>query len=65
MITPASPIPSTPSIFLIEAPTSPASSTEIRRRILEGRQIDDLVPGPVAAYIAKHRLYQDQEKPNA
>jgi nicotinate-nucleotide adenylyltransferase len=65
MVTLPSPIPATPSIFLVEAPTSPASSTEIRRRIEEGRPIDDLVSGSVAAYVAKHRLYQGQEKTNA
>lgn len=34
------------------------SSTEIRRRVAAGDPIDDLVPSAVAAYIAKHQLYQ-------
>jgi nicotinate-nucleotide adenylyltransferase len=65
MIKLPSPIPSTPSIFLVEAPTSIASSTEVRRRIADGRSIDDLVSGPVAAYIAKHRLYEHEERTHA
>ena len=65
MIKVPAPIPPTPSIFLVEAPTSVASSTEIRARVREGRPIADLVSGPVAAYIAKHRLYTGLENPTA
>ncbi len=32
-------------------------STQIRSRIAAGQGIDDLVPGPVARYIAQHQLY--------
>lgn len=38
------------------------SSTDIRRRVREGRSISGLVPGGVAARIAADRLYQGQEK---
>jgi nicotinate-nucleotide adenylyltransferase len=37
------------------------SSTDIRERIAHGQGIDDLVPAPVARYIARHRLYRDFE----
>ncbi len=33
------------------------SATEIRHRVKSRQPIDHLVPAPVAAYIAKHRLY--------
>jgi len=50
-------IPARPSIFLVEAPTAPVSSTDVRRLIAEGAPITGLVPDPVAAYIARHGLY--------
>lgn len=50
-------IPARPSIFLVEAPTAPVSSTDVRRRIAEGASIAGLVPDAVAAYIARHGLY--------
>jgi len=34
------------------------SSTEIRRRVAAGESIANLVPPPVASYIARHRLYR-------
>lgn len=43
--------------LLVEMPAVPVSSTDIRRRILTGQPIDDLVPAAVAAYIASQRLY--------
>ena len=46
-----------PSIFLIDAPTAPVSSTEVRHRVETGAPIDGLVPAAVAAHIAAHRLY--------
>jgi nicotinate-nucleotide adenylyltransferase len=49
--------PSEPCIFLVDAPTAPVSSTEIRDRLAEGRSITGLVPPAVEAYIAKHGLY--------
>ena len=47
-----------PSIFLIDAPTPAISSTDVRRRILGGKSLDGLVPGPVATYIERHGLYR-------
>jgi nicotinate-nucleotide adenylyltransferase len=46
--------------FRIEA--LPVSSTEIRRRVREGRSIRGLVPGGVAARIRSSKLYQGQEQ---
>jgi nicotinate-nucleotide adenylyltransferase len=34
------------------------SATEIRHRVKSHLPIDHLVPGPVAAYITRHRLYR-------
>jgi nicotinate-nucleotide adenylyltransferase len=47
-----------PSIFLIDAPTPPISSTDVRRRIHGGEPVDGLVPVPVAMHIARHGLYR-------
>ena len=55
-------IPPHPSVFLVEAPTAPVSSTEIRACVRSGRPIDDLVPAGVAAYIEKHGLYSAGSK---
>ena len=52
-------LPSRPAIILVEAPTAPVSSTAIRERIRNGESIEGMVPGAVAAYIAKHGLYGD------
>lgn len=38
------------------------SSSDIRRRVREGRSIRDLVPDRVADYIESHRLYQGKER---
>lgn len=45
------------AIFLVEAPTSDVSSTEIRRRIAERRSLSGLVPPGVEQHIAQHALY--------
>lgn len=50
-------VPATPRIFLVDAPTAPVSSTDIRERIAGGRPIAGLVPPAVAAYIDAHGLY--------
>jgi nicotinate-nucleotide adenylyltransferase len=42
----------------LPAPALAISSSDIRRRVREGRSIRYLVPEPVAIYIRKHRLYQ-------
>ena len=47
-----------PSIFLIDAPTPPISSTDVRRRIRGGESLDGLVPTPVAMHIERHGLYR-------
>ena len=41
----------------ISLPPDGISSTDIRERVREGKPIDDLVPGAVAEYIAKNKLY--------
>lgn len=43
----------------VALPMMAESSTDIRERLAHGQGIDDLVPAPVARYIARHRLYQD------
>ena len=43
----------------VALPMMDISSTDIRGRLAHGQQIDDLVPPPVARYIARHHLYQD------
>ena len=44
-------------IFLVDAPTSDVSSTEVRRRIAERRPLSGLVPPGVEQHIARHALY--------
>lgn len=46
-----------PRIHLVDAPTAPVSSTEIRRRVAERASLTGLVPAAVAAHIRKHGLY--------
>jgi nicotinate-nucleotide adenylyltransferase len=48
---------SPPSIALVDAATSPVSSTDVRRAIEGGRSLTGLVPPAVAAHIARHGLY--------
>jgi nicotinate-nucleotide adenylyltransferase len=43
--------------WMIPTPAIDASSTEIRRRLAEGREPGDAVPAAVAAYIARNGLY--------
>jgi nicotinate-nucleotide adenylyltransferase len=45
------------SIFLVDARTPDVSSTDIRRRLAEGRSIRGLVPEVVERHIAQHGLY--------
>lgn len=47
-----------PSIILVDAPTAPVSSTEIRRRAAGGESVAGLVPDLVAKYIRTHHLYE-------
>lgn len=46
------------AIYLVHAQTRDVSSTTIRKRLSEGRPIDDLVPLSVARHIALHHLYR-------
>jgi nicotinate-nucleotide adenylyltransferase len=41
----------------VDVPALDVSSTDIRRRVADGRPIDVLVPPAVAAYVQGHRLY--------
>jgi nicotinate-nucleotide adenylyltransferase len=59
MVAPESSLPDQPAIVLLDAPTAPVSSTEIRERIRTGESIDGMVPREVAVYIEKHGLYRD------
>ena len=47
-----------PSIFLVDAPTAPVTSTEVRARASAGTSLEGLVPATVASYINRHELYQ-------
>ena len=49
----------------VALPMMNISSTDIRSRIAHGQGIADLVPAPVARYIARHHLYQDQPPPRS
>ena len=50
--------PAQPSIFLVDAPTAPVSSTEVRARAATGHSLEGLVPPTVATYIERHGLYR-------
>ena len=50
--------PQWPSIHLVRVTDWEISSRQIRRRLSRGENIKELVPGPVAAYIASKGLYQ-------
>ena len=43
----------------VALPPMDVSSTDIRARVANGQSIAELVPAPVARYIARHHLYQD------
>jgi nicotinic acid mononucleotide adenylyltransferase len=58
-------VPSTPAVILVDAPTAPVSSTDVRRRARDGNGIDHLVAPGVAAYIEKYGLYRDTVKDDA
>lgn len=47
-----------PSIFLVDAPTAPVSSTKIRALASTGSSLAGLVPQAVAEYIDRNALYR-------
>lgn len=51
--------PCIPGLYLypVENPLLPISSTEVRGRLMEGAEADDLLAPEVLAYIRRHRLY--------
>jgi nicotinate-nucleotide adenylyltransferase len=48
-----------PNVSVLDVPALAISSTDIRRRVQEGRSIRYLVPDGVRAYIEKFGLYRD------
>ena len=54
------PVPASPAILLVNAPTAAVSSTEIRQRLAGGQSIAGLVPDAVATYIHDHGLYRSR-----
>jgi nicotinate-nucleotide adenylyltransferase len=46
------------TIHVVNARTSPVSSTEIRARLAAGQPVDGMVPRAVARHIATHELYR-------
>ena len=48
---------------IVDGPTFPVSSTEIRRRCAAGESVDSLLPPAVATYVAENRLYLTTETP--
>jgi nicotinate-nucleotide adenylyltransferase len=55
---------SRPSIFAVDARTPDVSSTDIRRRLRDGRSISGLVPPAVERHILRHRLYVEPQTAN-
>jgi nicotinate-nucleotide adenylyltransferase len=52
--------PAQPRAWLVAATSLPLSSSDLRRRIREGRSIAYRVPEAVVNYIESHRLYRDE-----
>lgn len=46
-------------VLLLRQPLHDVSATDLRARIAAGRPWRHLLPGPVADYIQRHRLYRD------
>ena len=46
-----------PRIIILDKPEVDISATEIRKRVAQGKPINDLVPHAVVEYIKQHRLY--------
>jgi len=58
MIESGTTLPDAPAIVLIDAPTAPVSSTEIRSRCRLGAPLTGMVTPGVADYIVRHGLYE-------
>jgi nicotinate-nucleotide adenylyltransferase len=50
-------------IYVVTAPTTDVSATEVRQRLAEGTPVDDLVPAAVAEYARRHALYAAARTP--
>jgi nicotinate-nucleotide adenylyltransferase len=59
---PGSGSPVTLTEMLCERPTPNISGSELRRAIARGDDVSDRLPDPVAAYIARRRLYMDNRQ---
>lgn len=46
-------------IYLLDTPSMDLASAKIRRYCIEGKEISQMVPEAVAAYIQQHGLYRD------
>jgi nicotinate-nucleotide adenylyltransferase len=55
---PSPPPPAGFSCRRVEIPRLDVSSSDVRRRVVEGRPIDGLVPAGVAALIHRHNIYR-------
>lgn len=62
VVPPALTMPGEPPLF-VDIPPIGIASSDIRRRLLEGKSIRYLVPKSVEAYIAAHDLYGKGEDP--
>jgi nicotinate-nucleotide adenylyltransferase len=51
--------PPRPGILLVDAPTSPVSSTDVRGALARGAPLEDLVPPAVRHHIVRHGLYRN------
>lgn len=54
-------VPARASIFLVDAPTAPVSSTQVRHALAGHEPLEGLIPTPVAAYIARQALYRTRQ----
>lgn len=54
-----------PCIVLVDAPTCPVSSTQVRATTAAGGSLKGLVPEPVEAYISAHGLYSEPRNQGA
>jgi nicotinate-nucleotide adenylyltransferase len=54
--------PDAPRIFLVDAPTAPVSSTDVRTRLAAGLPVTQLVPASVEHHIVTNGLYQARDR---